>query len=464
MRSEARELDYLDEINQSGQDEEFYSKRIQYENIDSPELKSNKNYKNNSEEEKYKLFNAYLKDISKEKLLSPDEVVEVSAKIRSFENKSEGIGREINRLRSIVSVRQDIDEFEHIRILKVLQKICVENISKLRQKLARANLRLVINIAMRYVNRGVPLTDIVQEGNLGLMKAVEKFDYTMGFRFSTYASWWIQQSIVRGILNQKRTIRVPIHILEKSKDVSRHYKSLAQKLGRKPTPEEVSKVAGISKEGVEQLFKNDERVLSLNNPISSDNDATFIDFIEDNDTPSPDSSAIKSSIADLIHEALTILNEREKEIIEMRFGIGDYSPHTLDEIAKGYGRFLTWLDFEGLLDLDACPEDRVSPGNVAKYVEHLQGLNASLTVLTRIEELTLAIKVMAPKYDRTYLKRLQSVLRAKVTPARDNRARVQHAGELRNLGLSLIHTARNSGSTPLQKAIDYLKEKGVQDD
>jgi len=338
MRLEARELDYSDEINQSGQDEEFYSKRIQYENIDSPELKSNKNYKNNSEEEKYKLFYAYLKDISKEKLLSPDEVVEVSAKIRSFENKSEGIGREINRLRSIVSVRQDIDEFEHIRILKVLQKICVENISKLRQKLARANLRLVINIAMRYVNRGVPLTDIVQEGNLGLMKAVEKFDYTMGFRFSTYASWWIQQSIVSGILNQKQTIRVPIHILEKSKDVSRHYKSLAQKLGRKPTPEEVSKVAGISKEGVEQLFKNDGRVLSLNYPISPDNDATFIDFIEDNDTPSPDSSAIKSSIADLIHEALTILNEREKEIIEKRFGIGDYSsPHTLDEIAKGYG-------------------------------------------------------------------------------------------------------------------------------
>ncbi len=264
--------------------------------------------------------------------------MEVSAKIRSFKNKSEGIGREINRLRSIVSVRQDIDEFEHIRILKVLQNICVAKICKLRQKLTRANLRLVIKIAMKYVNRGVPLTDIVQEGNLGLMKAVEKFDYTMGFRFSTYASWWIWQSIVRGILlNQKRTIRVPIHILGKSKDVSRHYKSLAQKLGRKPTPEEVSKVAGISKEGVEQLFKGDERVLSLNNPISSDNDATFIDFIEDNDTPSPDSSAIKSSIADLIKEALTILNEREKEIIEKRFGIGDYSPHTLDEIAKGYG-------------------------------------------------------------------------------------------------------------------------------
>ena len=123
--------------------------------------------------------------------------------------------------------------------------------------------------------------------------------------------------------------------------------------------------------------------------------------------------------------------------------------------AKGYGRFLTWLDYERLLDLDACPEDRVFPGNVAEYVAHLQELNASQTVLCRIEDLTLAMKVMAPKYDRTYLKRLQSVLRAQVTPARDNRARVQHAGELRKLGLSLIHTVRKSESTPLRKAIDY---------
>ena len=157
--------------------------------------------------------------------------------------------------------------------------------------------------------------------------------------------------------------------------------------------------------------------------------------------------------------------EQDRQAWDQAFVAGDvldpggpgahWSPYTKNKIAKGYGRFLTWLDFEGLLDLNADPKDRVSPGNVADYVEHLQGLNASLTVLTRIEELTLAIKVMAPKYDRTYLKRLQSVLRAKVTPARDNRARVQHAGELRNLGLSLIHTARNSGSTPLQKAIDY---------
>lgn len=132
-----------------------------------------------------------------------------------------------------------------------------------------------------------------------------------------------------------------------------------------------------------------------------------------------------------------------------------WSPYTKNKIEKGYGRFLTWLDFEGRLDPDTCPEDRISPEIVAKYVGHLQELNASQTVLSRINELTLAMKVMAPKYDRTYLKRLQSVLRAQVTPARDNRARVQHSGELRNLGLSLINSVRKSGSTPLQNAIDY---------
>ena len=122
-----------------------------------------------------------------------------------------------------------------------------------------------------------------------------------------------------------------------------------------------------------------------------------------------------------------------------------WSPYTKNKIEKGYGRFLTWLDFEGRLDPDTCPEDRISPEIVAKYVGHLQELNASQTVLSRINELTLAMKVMAPKYDRTHLKRLQSVLRAQVTPVRNNRARVQHAGELRNLGLSLIHMARNRG-------------------
>ncbi len=338
MRSEARELDYLDEINQSGQDEEFYSKRIQYENIDSPELKSNKNYKNNSEEEKYKLFYAYLKDISKEKLLSPDEVVEVSAKIRSFENKSEGIGREINRLRSIVSVRQDIDEFEHIRILKVLQKICVEKISKLRQKLARANLRLVINIAMRYVNRGVPLTDIVQEGNLGLMKAVEKFDYTMGFRFSTYATWWINQSITRAILCKQGLIRYPAYIFEKSFGIKKISLELERKLGREPTFEEIAKETKLSVATVKKIMElqNEITFISLDSPMYEDGNMTLSQTMEDINSPLPDIESDKETIKEKIKDALSSLNPRDRDVLEMRYGIGDEQIHTLEDIGEKY--------------------------------------------------------------------------------------------------------------------------------
>ena len=239
-------------------------------------------------------------------------------------------------------VRMYLKEIGRVPLLKAdeeveLAKRMQEGDEEAKNQLAEANLRLVVSIAKRYVGRGMLFLDLIQEGNLGLLKAVEKFDYKKGFKFSTYATWWIRQAITRAIANQARTIRIPVHMVETINKLVRVSRQLLQELGTDPTPEQIGAVMDLAPERVREIQKVAQEPVSLETPIGEEEDSHLGDFIEDEDAPAPDEAASYILLKEQLEEVLETLTPREAKVLRLRFGLDDGRSRTLEEVGQEFG-------------------------------------------------------------------------------------------------------------------------------
>jgi len=239
-------------------------------------------------------------------------------------------------------VRMYLKEIGKVRLLTAVEEVqLAKRIKKgdlaAKRKLVEANLRLVVSIAKKYVGRGMLFLDLIQEGNLGLIRAVEKFDHTKGYKFSTYATWWIRQAITRAIADQARTIRIPVHMVETINKLIRVQRQLLQKMGREPTPEEIGKKLNFSPEKVREIMKISQEPVSLETPIGEEEDSHLGDFIEDSEVEAPSDAASFTLLQEQLQDVLNTLNERERKVIQLRFGLQDGHPRTLEEVGREFG-------------------------------------------------------------------------------------------------------------------------------
>ncbi|MBD1371182.1 RNA polymerase sigma factor RpoD [Hazenella sp. IB182357] len=239
-------------------------------------------------------------------------------------------------------VRMYLKEIGRVPLLSAADEVALakrieEGDDEAKRQLAEANLRLVVSIAKRYVGRGMQFLDLIQEGNMGLIKAVEKFDYQKGYKFSTYATWWIRQAITRAIADQARTIRIPVHMVETINKLIRVSRQLLQELGREPAPEEIGEEMGISPEKVREIMKIAQEPVSLETPIGEEDDSHLGDFIPDDDAQAPADAAAYELLKEQLKDVLDTLSEREENVLRLRFGLDDGRTRTLEEVGKVFG-------------------------------------------------------------------------------------------------------------------------------
>jgi RNA polymerase primary sigma factor len=264
----------------------------------------------------------YLKEMARVPLLTTEQEVDLAKRLERGLNAQ----KKIDKLNGTASFKKRAELQGH-----------VEDGRGAREHLIKANTRLVVSIAKKYIGRGVPFLDLIQEGNLGLMKAVEKFDYRRGYRFSTYATWWIRQTITRAIADQGRTIRVPVHMSDRIRRLYKVARQLEQMYGRKPTPEEIAVELGVEPRKVQWMLKVSWRPLSLERPVGEEEDTEFGAFIEDDTTPTPTQSAYQNLLREKVEEVLTTLTPREARILRLRFGLQNGRSYTLEEVGQKFG-------------------------------------------------------------------------------------------------------------------------------
>ncbi len=267
----------------------------------------------------------YLKEIGKVDLLTASEEVNLAMKIQAGTEATD-------KLEAFEAGEIDLTRAEQRRLMRI-EQVGLEA----KQALISANLRLTVSIAKRYVGRGMLFLDLIQEGNLGLIRAVEKFDYTKGFKFSTYATWWIRQAITRAIADQARTIRIPVHMVETINKLVRVQRQLLQDLGRDPTPEEIGEEMGMSADRVREIQKISQEPVSLETPIGEEEDSQLGDFIEDSTAVAPPEAASDSMLREQLEQVLDGLADRERKVIKFRFGLEDGHPRTLEEVGREFG-------------------------------------------------------------------------------------------------------------------------------
>ena len=267
----------------------------------------------------------YLKEIGKVDLLNASEEVHLAMKIQAGTDASA-------KLEAAENGEIELTRAEQRRLMRI-EQVGLDA----KQALTSANLRLTVSIAKRYVGRGMLFLDLIQEGNLGLIRAVEKFDYTKGFKFSTYATWWIRQAITRAIADQARTIRIPVHMVETINKLVRVQKELLQDLGREPTPEEIGEQMKMSADRVREIQKISQEPVSLETPIGEEEDSSLGDFIEDSTAVAPPDAASDSMLREQLNQVLDGLADRERKVIKFRFGLEDGHPRTLEEVGREFG-------------------------------------------------------------------------------------------------------------------------------
>jgi len=324
--------DYLQTLVEKGKIHGFISYTEILQRIDNPESRQ-------------KLMDDFFNVLFHEGI----EVIDSQKEEEEIEAKEEAKGSEFSTIKmsdiedfADDSVRMYLREIGRIPLLKPKEEVeLAKRVARgdivAKRKLAEANLRLVVSIAKKYIGRGLSLLDLIQEGNTGLLRAVEKFDHKRGYKFSTYATWWIRQAITRAIADQARTIRIPVHMVETINKLIRTQRQLVQDLGREPLPEEIAAEMGLEVDKVEHIIKISQETVSLEAPVGEEEDSKLGDFIEDKTSKSPEDSATYELLRGHINEILQKLSPREQKILKLRFGLEDGQGHTLEEVGQEFG-------------------------------------------------------------------------------------------------------------------------------
>ncbi len=300
--------------------------------------------------EDVRLLQSYMKEVGVERLFTPKKEIQVAAKIKSCEARVREIKAVLEGLLG-TNLGEGSKELtlENLEVLskargriKVVQRLIAlmesysEKVRDLKARFIKANLRLVLVFTRRYLGRGLPLPDLIQEGNIGLMKAVDRFDHTLGYKFSTYASWWINQGMSRAIFDQTGTINVPVYVLEQAAKVHKASFMLSNENNRTPLPEEISRKSGISLEGVKRALESSKYAVSLDRSIIREEKTTLMELISDKNSSTADSIIAGTNLSEKLKEALSTLSPREEQIVRMRFGIGYETEHTLDQVGRQF--------------------------------------------------------------------------------------------------------------------------------
>ncbi len=339
--------DFMGEDSKNG---EFDFNTEEFDREDSIDVKSN-NLKERkaSTEEHLRLLHVYFKDLEHEtSLLTPEEEIRIAANIKKCGAKARALQsklRKISKLNGSKSgkhVQSSLKNgMKYADRINTLSDAYMKRSFELKQRFIKSNLKLVISIAKNYMGRGLPLSDLIQEGNLGLLRAVEKYDYTLGYKFSTYASWWIQQAVFRAPFERSKVIRIPVYLYEWSGKVKAMNAILEKELGREPTMEELAKELGISTSVTKRIIQAASDVMrnvsSLDTPVTDSDERTRVEFVEDHRIPQPDKAITKRIINKRIREIISHLDPKEQEILKMRFGIGINTTYTLSEIGQEFG-------------------------------------------------------------------------------------------------------------------------------